>query len=97
MSIYHKIIIKPLINEKSLNLVSKENKYSFYVRPDVNKKEIKEAIEKLFNVNVIKVNVINIKGKKKNFRRIEGKLNDRKKAIVELKEGQSIEAFNSLK
>jgi large subunit ribosomal protein L23 len=97
MSLYHKQIIKPVINEKSLQKVVEENKYTFIVNMDANKPLVKKAVENLFNVNVEKVNLSVKKGKSKRFKNIQGKQNDIKKAIVQLKTGQTIEAFNNLK
>lgn len=97
MSLYHKTIIKPVINEKSLLKVTDENKYTFIVSMDANKPLVKRAIENLFNVNVEKVNLSVKKGKTKRFKNIAGKQSDIKKAIVQLQAGQSIEAFNNLK
>lgn len=97
MSWYHRVILKPIVNEKSLKKVTDENKYTFLVETDANKVLIKSSIEHLFNVNVIKINVIKIKGKVKKFKNIPGKQNDKKKAIVELKKGQTIDVFKNLK
>lgn len=86
--IFH--LIKPHITEKSSFLQS-QNKYTFWVRKSANKVEIKKAVEKLYKVNVIKVNIIN--PKEKTIRRgfILGRRPVYKKAIVTLKEGQRIE------
>lgn len=97
MSLYHKTIIKPVINEKSLLDVTSDNKYTFVVDINANKPLIKSAIEHLFDVDVLKINVLTKKGKTKRFKNIPGKQNDTKKAVVKLKEGQSIDAFNNLK
>lgn len=88
------IIFAPIITEKSETL-KLENKYTFKVNAKANKIEIKRAIEEIFEVEVEKVNVLNTKPKNKNFRtkRIqkEGKTKPFKKAIITLKDGQSIE------
>ncbi len=89
------IIIKPTISEKSTSLLA-DNKYTFWVDPKANKTEIKQAVEKLFNVKVEKVNTINVKGKTKRIRQYIGKTADRKKAIVTLREGDKIEIFEGL-
>jgi large subunit ribosomal protein L23 len=68
MEIFYKIIKKPLITEKTFDLIEKENKLVFLVRRQANKNQIKKAIEKLHNVKVIKVNtMITPKGEKKAF------------------------------
>ena len=68
MEVFYKIIKKPLITEKTFDLIEKENKLVFIVKRQANKNQIKRAIEKLHNVKVIKVNtIITPKGKKKAF------------------------------
>ena len=68
MEIFYKIIKKPLITEKTFDLIEKENKLVFIVNRKANKNQIKKAIEKLHNVKVIKVNtMITPKGEKKAF------------------------------
>ena len=94
---YHKILLKPVVNEKSLRLATEENKYTFIVDISSNKNLIQEAVEKLFDVSVLKVNIMNRKGKSKRFRNIPGKQKNTKKAIIMLKEGQTIETFKNLK
>ncbi len=93
----HQIIIRPIITEKSMRLKEEENKYTFEVHPKATKKDIKDAIEKLFNVKVEKVNTINMKPKiKKRFGRVIKKGKHWKKAIVKLREGDRIEFFESI-
>lgn len=89
------ILISPIITEKALRLVANENKYTFKVNKNASKQQIKETVEKLYKVNVKKINVVNIKGKKKRswLRRREIKERNWKKAIVELPEGQKILVF----
>jgi len=84
------IIIEPVISELS-TIMAEEDKYIFVVRPDANKIEIKYAIEKLFNVGVKKVNVINVMGKRKRMRFKIGKRSDWKKAVVTVNQGDKIE------
>ncbi|MFW9829752.1 MAG: 50S ribosomal protein L23 [Candidatus Thorarchaeota archaeon] len=68
MEIFYKIIKKPLITEKTFDLIERENKLVFLVKRQANKNQIKKAIEKLHNVKVIKVNtMITPKGEKKAF------------------------------
>ena len=88
-------LLAPVITEKS-TLLAEENKIVFSVPLSANKKDIKEAVEALFNVNVVGVNTIVVKGKKKFFRGTPGKRSDVKKAIVTLKEGQSIDVTTGL-
>jgi large subunit ribosomal protein L23 len=77
-------------------MAMEENKYTFKVRKDSNKTEIKKAIEELFNVDVVKVNTMNVKGKVKRLGRNEGKRADWKKAIVKLAPGSKIELFEGM-
>lgn len=90
MDRYRDIIKAPIITEKSQDL-KKDNTFVFSVDVNAGKVEIKEAIEKLFNVKVLKVNTINTYPKKKRVGRYAGRANKVKKAIVKLKEGNSIE------
>ena len=87
---YRDIIKAPIITEKTSSLES-NNTYVFSVDIRANKTQIKHAIEKIFNVQVEKVNTINVKPKDRRVGRYTGKTNKVKKAIVKLKEGSSIE------
>ncbi len=88
-------ITSPIITEKS-TMLSEQNKVVFRVPLDATKPQIKEAVEALFNVNVMSVNTLVVKGKTKQFRGIPGKRSDVKKAIVTLKDGQSIDVTTGL-
>ena len=90
MDRYRDIIKAPIITEKTSDL-AKENVVVFSVDPKANKTEIKKAVEKIFNVEVEKVNTLNTYPKKKRVGRYVGRANKVKKAIVKLKEGSSIE------
>ena len=83
-------IIYPRVTEKATSL-SEQNKVVFQVRKDVEKKMIKKSVEKIFKVNVTKINTINIKGKSKMVRGRKAYKSGYKKAIVTLKKGQSID------
>jgi large subunit ribosomal protein L23 len=89
------IIVAPVITEKS-TLASENNQVVFKVAPHATKPQIKEAVERLFNVKVTAVNTINRKGKLKRFRGIQGRQNNIKKAIVTLPEGSSIDVTTGL-
>ena len=90
------IIIKPVITEKSMGLIS-DRKYTFVVDRDANKVEIKKAIEKIFGVKVEKVNTMNVLGKMKRMGRYEGRRPSYKKAIVKLTaDSKPIEFFEGL-
>jgi large subunit ribosomal protein L23 len=90
------IILKPVITERSVDILE-NGKYTFKVAKDANKLEIKYAVEKLFKVDVLKVNTMNVRGHSKRVGRFEGKTASWKKAIVTLKpDSKSIEFFDSL-
>ena len=91
MSNYRDIIKAPIITEKSADLAQNKNTITFSVATDANKVQIKQAVEKIFNVKVESVNTVNVKPKKKRVGRYVGKTNKVKKAIVKLREGSSIE------
>ena len=86
-----KILKSFYISEKSQKLGAEKNQYVFKVSKDANKTEIKKAIESLYKITVLKVNIINLKRKQKNFRRIIGFKKGIKKAIVKVKKGEKIE------
>ena len=87
---YLDTIISPIVTEKSTSL-SEFNKIVFRVHKGSNKSSIKKSIEKIFKVNVIKINTINLKGKTKMVRNKKAFKSGYKKAIVTLKKGQSID------
>ena len=86
------VIIRPVVSEKSYAGLE-QNRYTFLVRPDANKTEIKEAVQQIWNVRVTGVSTMNRKGKTKRFRFTRGKRPDQKRATVTLAEGDSIEIF----
>ena len=86
------VIIRPVISEHSY-VMMENNTYTFEVATDSNKIEIAQAIEKIFDVKVIKVNTLNVKSKPKRQRYVEGRTRTWKKAMVTLKEGDTIELF----
>ena len=86
------VIIRPVVSEKSYAGLE-QNRYTFLVSSDANKTEIKEAVQRIWNVRVTGVNTANRKGKRKRFRFTEGKRPDQKRAVVTLAEGDSIEIF----
>jgi len=90
------IILSPVITEKSMYLKEKYNQVVFWVDPSANKIEIKKAVEDLFNVKVLDVQTIRLKGKPKGSYRFKGRTSIRKKAIVKLAPGQTIEFFETL-
>ena len=86
------VILAPVISEKSYGLIE-ENTYTFLVRPDANKTEIKIAVEQIFGVKVDNVNTANRQGKRKRTRFGYGQRKATKRALVSLRAGDSIEIF----
>ena len=89
LHLYDKIL-SPLVTEKSTNL-SDQNKIVFKVNRNANKKNLKNNIEKIFKVNVIKINIINKKSRTKTTRGKKVRVKGFKKAIITLKKGQNID------
>jgi large subunit ribosomal protein L23 len=92
----HQVIIKPVISEKSYNLIETENQYTFHVDKRANKNQIKRAIEEAFDVRVYKVNTSNVKSKPKRQGLLRGRTATWKKAVVRLAEGERIELFEGV-
>lgn len=88
------IIKRPILSEKSLQLVENLNQYTFEVDGRANKIQIKKAVEELFDVSVIKVNVINTTPKKKRVGQYTGFAAEKTKAIVTLKQNDKIDKFS---
>jgi large subunit ribosomal protein L23 len=86
-----KVILAPVISEKSTRLADKHNQVAFRVLPDATKEEIGAAVASLFKVEVAGVQVMNVKGKIKRSGRIMGRRDNWKKAYVTLKQGQDID------
>ena len=91
MKSVYEVIKRPRITEKGTELGEKHNKYVFKVSCNANKIEIRNAVEKIFNVKIEKVNTVKVQGKKKRVRKVEGRTPDWKKAVITLKEGNKIE------
>lgn len=89
------ILLRPLVTEKISGLQETENKYAFEVRKDANKIEIKDAVEKKFDVRVNSVRTMNVIGKTKRMGRYEGRRRSWKKAIVTLEKDFKIDLFES--
>lgn len=89
----HDVIIEPVVSEKSYELIEKNNTYTFLVDPRSNKTEVKQAIQSIFDVDVVRVNTQNRQGKRKRTGWVRGKRKDVKRALVTLAEGESIELF----
>lgn len=95
MDIY-RIIEKPLVTEKGSGMLADGNWVVFRVNPDANKIQIREAVQKIFDVKVLHVNTQVVRGKRKRFGKTMGQSKNWKKAMVQLKEGEKIEIFEGV-
>ena len=86
------VLIAPVVSEKSYSLIE-ARKYAFRVHPDAHKTQVRQAVEELFNVRVQGVNIVKVQPKPKRRGLVRGKKPGWKKAIVQLREGESIEIF----
>jgi large subunit ribosomal protein L23 len=91
----HDVILAPVLSEKAVAGIE-NSRYTFYVHPHANRTQIKEAVQTVFAVDVVKINLINQQGKVKRLGRYEGREKARKKAIVTLKPGQRIQQLEGL-
>jgi large subunit ribosomal protein L23 len=89
----HDVILAPVVSEKSYDLIENLNTYTFLVDPRSNKAEIRDAVESIFEVKVLRVNTMNRKGKTKRQGWKMGKRKDTKRAVVTLAAGNSIDLF----
>ncbi len=94
------IQIQPIVSEKANAISEKTNRYSFKVSPDANKFQIKDAVEKLYDVKVVGVSTMNYDGKKKQRYTksgiLRGKVAAFKKAVVTVAEGQTIDFYSNI-
>ena len=91
----HQILLRPVISEKSTNAAEANRQVVFEVLENATKAEVREAVEILFNVSVIAVQVLNVRGKIKRFGKTPGKRNNWKKAYVRLAVGDDIDFLGS--
>ncbi len=89
------VIRHPIVTEKA-QLASEQNKVVFLIAPDATKAQVKQAVEALFGVDVVKVNIMVRKGKEKRFRNTIGRQNNRKRAIVTVGKNQQIDVSSTL-
>ena len=87
------IVIRPVITEKTLRMAERENAYTFRVRPNANKIQVRDAVERLFNVSVTRVRTQNFMGKFRRVGRYTGSTSNWKKAVVKVKDGDAIEFY----
>ncbi len=90
---FEEVLLRPVITEKAYNL-SEAGKYVFYVHPNADKRQVAEAVEDIYSVDVEKVNMIRMRPQRKFFRMIPGKTKVKKKAVVTLKKGQKLDLFS---
>ena len=88
----NEVLLAPVVSEKSYSLIT-DRKYTFKVHKDAHKTQVRQAVEELFDVKVEKVNIVKVQAKPKRRGLIKGTRPGWKKAIVQLREGQSIEIF----
>jgi large subunit ribosomal protein L23 len=91
----NQVLLAPVVTEKSYELIE-NRKYSFRVHPDAHKTQVRQAVEELFNVHVEGVNIVKVKPKPKRRGQRAGRKPGWKKAIVQLRQGDSIEVFEGV-
>jgi large subunit ribosomal protein L23 len=92
---HSQVIIRPVVSEKSY-VLSDTGKYTFRVHPDAHKTQIRQAVQSLFDVHVVNVHTISMKSKPKRRGVTSGRTRSWKKAIVQVREGESIQIFRGL-
>ena len=92
----YEVLKRPLVTEKSSFQSDHLNRYTFEVDVHANKRQIKDAVEQVFSVQVVGVNVLNVRGKQRRWGRIVGRTKAWKKAVVTLAPGQSIQFFEGV-
>ena len=88
----NEVLLAPVVSEKSYSLIT-DRKYTFKVHRDAHKTQVRQAVEELFDVRVQSVNILKVQSKPKRRGTTKGRRPGWKKAIVQLREGQSIEVF----
>jgi len=92
---HSQVIVRPVVSEKSY-VLAETGKYTFRVHPDAHKTQIRQAVEALFDVHVVEVRTISVKSKPKRRGTISGRTRSWKKAIVQVRAGETIQIFQSL-
>jgi len=92
----HEILKRPVLTEKSNYQADALHRYTFEVDRRANKLDVRNAVESIFNVTVLDVNMIRVRGKKRRFGRTIGRTSDWKKAMVTLAPGQSLKLFEGV-
>jgi large subunit ribosomal protein L23 len=89
----NEVLLAPVVSEKSYSQIESRNTYSFRIHPDAHKTQVRQAVEELFDVKVVRVNVSKVQSKPKRRGMSRGRRPGWKKAIVQLQPGDSIEIF----
>ncbi len=92
---HSQILIRPVVSEKSY-VLSAANRYTFRVHPDAHKTQIRQAVQALFDVHVVEVRTLSVKSKPKRRGNTKGRTRVWKKAIVQVRDGESIPVFRGL-
>ena len=88
----NEVLLAPVVSEKSYSLIN-DRKYSFKIHPDAHKTQVRQAVEELFDVKVERVNIVKVQSKPKRRGLTRGRRPGWKKAVVQLREGQTIDIF----
>lgn len=91
----YRVLVRPLISEKA-TFLSGENKYVFEVTTNSTKKEVAQAVKDVYGVNPVKVNIISVLGKERRYGRVSGRTKNRKKAVVTLPAGESLQLYEGV-
>jgi large subunit ribosomal protein L23 len=91
----HDVLLRPVLSEKAVGGID-AGRYAFFVHPDASRTQVKDAVERVFNVEVLKVNVQHVRGKTKRLGKYAGRTAARKKALVTLAAGQRIQQLDGL-
>jgi large subunit ribosomal protein L23 len=89
------VLQRPVLSEKAVSEIV-NGRYAFFVHPDASRTQVKDAVERVFKVEVVKVNILNIGGKEKRMGRYVGRTAARRKALVTLAAGQRIQQLDGL-
>jgi large subunit ribosomal protein L23 len=89
----NEVLLAPVVSEKSYEQIESHHRYSFRVHPDAHKTQVRQAVEELFDVHVERVNIVQVRSKPKRRGLVKGRKPGWKKAIVQIKPGESIEIF----
>jgi large subunit ribosomal protein L23 len=89
------VLQRPVLSEKAVSEIE-SGKYAFFVHPDASRTQVKDAVERVFKVDVLKVNILNVGGKEKRMGKYVGRTAARRKALVTLAAGQRIQQLDGL-